>query len=633
MANISSAGRAGRRTFADIFMCSLFFMTSASWLPGQASYLKEYVYLNGKVIATESGPAGSGGTTITITSPSSDESYSTLSSAITLSGSLSGPFDHVAWSDDRGRGNSCSASGSAWTCGSISVPSGDTRFTATAYNSSNAALAADSLNVRYSGGTAPVVTITFPVSRTTNSGIVTMEGTATDDVGITAVKWKASASGKPDRTGDCVPKYAQWAEWRCENINLYEGDNRLYAVAYDVSGNTGTAVFDISYAPPSTPPTPWLQSVHAWDVANPGRNISITWYIPPSFDPSYFAVQRMYLGGIDRNLTTSKKPTNGMVIYEDVLSSSDGFRLGRTYTYRVAACNGGGCGSFSNVSQPVRFRLSSDDDTLTDVAVWTPSSGLWKTLGTKIGLASATWGVSTDKPLLGDYDSDGRTDITIWRPGSGTWYVLKSSAPGTYMAVQWGLSTDVPVPGDYDADGTTDVAVWRPVNGIWYILKSSSPGSYVTTQWGASTDIPLPADYDGDLKTDIAVWRPGTGTWYILPSSSPGTYIATQWGASTDVPVPVDYDGDRKSDLAVWRPGTGIWYILPSANPGTYMSTQWGLPSDTPRPADYDNDGKADPAVWRGSEGIWYYQKSTQSGTYGTFRLGASGDVPLVTVP
>jgi hypothetical protein len=626
MMNISSAGRC-------FLMCSILCVTAASWLPGQANYVKEYVYLNGSVIAMESGPAGSGGTTITITGPSSDESYNAVSSAITLGGGLSGPFDHVAWSDDRGRGSSCTASATSWTCGSISVPSGDTRFTATAYNSSNAALAADSVTVRYSGGTAPVIAIIAPVNHTTSSGTVTMEGTATDDAGVTAVKWKSTANGKPDRTGDCAPKSGVWAEWRCEGISLYEGDNGLYAIAHDGNGNTGTAVFDINYAPPSTPPTPWLQSVHAWDVPYPGRNISVTWYTPPSFDPSYFVVQRMYMGGVDRNLTTSAKPTNGLVTYEDLLSSPDGFRLGKTYTYRVSACNAGACGSFSNVSQPVRFRLSSDDDTGTDVSVWTPAGGLWKTLGTKAGLTSTTWGISTDKPLLGDYDSDGRRDIAVWRPGNGTWYILKSSAAGTYITVQWGLPTDIPVPGDYDADGTTDVAVWRPGTGMWYALKSSSPGSYVTTQWGVSTDIPLPADYDGDLKTDVAVWRPATGTWYILPSSLPGTYMSTQWGVSSDVPVPADYDGDRKSDPTVWRPGTGTWYILSSANPGTYMSTQWGVPSDTPLPADYDNDGKADPAVWRGSEGVWYYQKSTQPGAYGTFRLGASGDVPLVAVP
>ena len=615
-------------------VCMFIFLATVQNSSGQSGSVREYIYLNGKVIAVESGTGGGSVPGITITSPTSEDYYNSPSNAITLSGGLSGTVDHVAWTDDHSRGSSCTISSAAWTCGSISVPNGDTVFVAAAYNGSNAVIARDSVTVRYSAGTSPTIAITSPTSGSTGSGIVTLEGTALDDVGVTAVKWRATKSGKPDRTGACVQKFSSWSEWRCPDINLYEGANTLYAVACDGTGNTGTASLDINYAPPGTPPpTPWLQSVRALDVSSPGPNISVAWYIPPSFNPSYFAVQRMYMGAVDRNLVTTMKPANGQVTFEDLSLPPDGFSMGKTYTYRVAACSAGGCGSYSNASQPVRFRRSSDDDMLTDISVWTPSSGVWLTLGSKSGLKSSTWGMPSDKPLLGDYDSDGKTDIAVWRPGNGIWYILKSGAPGAYMATQWGLPTDLPVPGDYDGDGPTDIAVWRPGTGVWYAMESSAPGSYTSTQWGLPADIPMASDYDGDLKTDIAVWRPGTGTWYILPSTAPGNYTSTQWGLRTDIPVAADYDGDRKTDIAVWRPDTGVWYILPSTAPGTYISMQWGLPTDIPVPADYDNDGRADAAIWRSSDGVWYYLKSSQPGTYGSARLGASGDVPLVAVP
>ncbi|MDO8677401.1 MAG: hypothetical protein Q7R30_02400, partial [Acidobacteriota bacterium] len=58
-----------------------------------------------------------------------------------------------------------------------------------------------------------------------------------------------------------------------------------------------------------------------------------------------------------------------------------------------------------------------------------------------------TWGLSTDVPVVGDYDGDGKVDLTVFRPSSGTWYSALSSA--SYMSTlsgTWGLSTDTPLP-------------------------------------------------------------------------------------------------------------------------------------------------------------------------------------------
>ncbi|MBN1304918.1 MAG: DUF1906 domain-containing protein, partial [Anaerolineales bacterium] len=49
--------------------------------------------------------------------------------------------------------------------------------------------------------------------------------------------------------------------------------------------------------------------------------------------------------------------------------------------------------------------------------------------------------------VAADFDGDGDTDISVYRPSNGYWYAYGQTA------VWWGLSTDRPVPGDYDADG------------------------------------------------------------------------------------------------------------------------------------------------------------------------------------
>ena len=72
------------------------------------------------------------------------------------------------------------------------------------------------------------------------------------------------------------------------------------------------------------------------------------------------------------------------------------------------------------------------------------------------------------------------------------------------MGLHFGLSEDKPAVGDFDGDGKTDTSVFGPQERDWYRLKSSN-GEFVGLHFGISEDKPTPADYDGDGKTDISV--------------------------------------------------------------------------------------------------------------------------------
>ena len=259
-----------------------------------------------------------------------------------------------------------------------------------------------------------------------------------------------------------------------------------------------------------------------------------------------------------------------------------------------------------------------------DFTVWRPSNGTFYSTDGSGNQKAKAWGVSTDNPVIGDYDGDGKTDVAVFRPSIGSWLITYSSN-GKVVTKGWGTYGDIEVPGDYDGDGKTDYAVWRPSDGNWYIIQSSN-GQEVTRGWGEEGDIPVPGDYDGDGKTDFAVWRPSNATFYIIQSSN-GQEVTRAFGEEGDIPVPGDYDGDGKTDYAVFRPSVGTWFIIYSSN-GEIVTKAWGTKGDVPVARDYDGDGKTDYAVWRPSDGTWFVIYSTSGETLRK-AWGISTDIPM----
>ncbi|MBN1304120.1 MAG: S8 family serine peptidase, partial [Anaerolineales bacterium] len=71
-----------------------------------------------------------------------------------------------------------------------------------------------------------------------------------------------------------------------------------------------------------------------------------------------------------------------------------------------------------------------------------PSYPLSQNIGPRPDLKTALAALMKTPPA--DFDGDGDTDISVFRPSNGYWYAYGQTA------TWWGLSTDRPVPGDYD---------------------------------------------------------------------------------------------------------------------------------------------------------------------------------------
>ena len=84
---------------------------------------REYIYLDGKLVSVVTGSVTP--LVINVTSPTSNPTYSTNTSPITLSGSLSNNVGatQVTWSNDRGGSGTCSGT-TTWTCSGIAMQIG-----------------------------------------------------------------------------------------------------------------------------------------------------------------------------------------------------------------------------------------------------------------------------------------------------------------------------------------------------------------------------------------------------------------------------------------------------------------------------------------------------------------------------
>lgn len=278
------------------------------------------------------------------------------------------------------------------------------------------------------------------------------------------------------------------------------------------------------------------------------------------------------------------------------------------------------------VPQRALFARDFDGDTVSDVAVFEPSTGNWYILESATGsLRLVRWGYSETIPVPGDYDGDGLADITVFAPATGKWYILQSDT-STLRTVEWGNPETLPVPADYDGDGEADIAVFEVPTGNWHIRESSS-GAIRIINWGYEGVVPVPGNYDGVGGDDIAVFEPSTGNWYILESSTQQMRLV-QWGHRDAQPVPADYDGDGLVDIAVFEPATGNWYIRESATT-TLRVMNWGYSLTTPVPGVFDANAQADITVYERPTGRWYILESGAE-ELRSLNWGYQGSVPAL---
>ncbi len=222
---------------------------------------------------------------------------------------------------------------------------------------------------------------------------------------------------------------------------------------------------------------------------------------------------------------------------------------------------------------------------------------------------SSSFGISGDKPAVGDWNGDGMDEIGVLR--NGNWYLdyngnIVWDESGD-VSSSFGISGDQPAVGDWNGDGKGEIGVFR--NGTWYLDYNgncASDAGDMSTYFGISGDQPAVGDWNGDGKGEIGVLR--NDTWYLDYNgncASDAGDMSTCFGISGDQPAVGDWNGDGKDEIGVIRNGT--WYLDYNGNRvGDLgdMSSRFGMSGDQPAVGDWNGDGKDEIGVFR--NGTWY---------------------------
>lgn len=194
---------------------------------------------------------------IAITSPSISP-YETDSSTITISGTASDNYEvsTVIWVLSSSSSSGTASGTTSWTASSIPLESGTNTITVTAYDCAGNS-ATETLTVIYdvdedttteetvteTDSEAPVVVIASPSSNgsyTTESGAVTLSGSASDNVGISTITWENTEKQTSGTAYGTI-------SWSIPVIALKEGTNTIAVSATDSAGNTSSAFITVTY--------------------------------------------------------------------------------------------------------------------------------------------------------------------------------------------------------------------------------------------------------------------------------------------------------------------------------------------------------------------------------------------------
>lgn len=268
--------------------------------------------------------------------------------------------------------------------------------------------------------------------------------------------------------------------------------------------------------------------------------------------------------------------------------------------------------------------------------------GHWLCLKDLYGnLAGYPQDISPARKIMFGINGDGygnKNDVTLtaldiagiqWiYPGSvvipTTWYLDDNLDTIPEIINSYGLPTDTPLTGDWNSDGIPRDGVGVKRGNVYYLDYNFDNSPDRIFAYGASTDTPLIGDWNGDGMDGIGVKR---GNVYYLDNNLdniPDRIFA--YGASTDTPLTGDWNGDNMDGIGVRR--GNVFYLDNNFDNVPDRIFAYGLPTDEPITGDWDGDHIDGVALKRGN--IYYVDNNIDGIADYSIAFGLSTDIPVV---
>jgi hypothetical protein len=359
---------------------------------------------------------------------------------------------------------------------------------------------------------APAVTVTSPSPNspyTASAAAISLAGTATDNVGVTAVSWTDDRGGSGTAGGT-----SNWSV----SLTVAPGTTNITITAVDAAGNRGSATYVVNYVADTTAPTISAREPAA-NATGVATNATVRVTFSEALNPSTVNTSTISV----RPSTAGSAAVAGSVALAANVATftpSAPLAAGTSYTVQVSTGVRDAAGNALSAASTWSFTTAAATTTNRAPTIsGTPPNSVM--VGSPYSFT----------PTAADPDGDTLTfSLTGTLPSSLTFSTANGRISGTPVAADVGTYSNLRITVSDGRGGTASLAAFSVA------VVQTANGS-VTLSWTAPTQ-----NADGTPLTDLAGYRilygntsggpynrtatvsnPGV-TSYVINQLSPGTY-------------------------------------------------------------------------------------------------------------